>query len=379
MERDWIEMAPPASLGRIKLLMRRTGLAICKPVRALVLAEWHMWLRLALACSLMPGCLGNSGQCEQQLCIRPGKMSLLDRARRDLAADRVQATTFQALEKYMLAEPQDEEAHVLLGKCYEKMGLKRLAREQFGFVFKGGGAGKRELLASFKQQFASCDPALSFPSWLKIHKSFPLDAEVRLLGDLIERRYGSVAAASDSYLDNLGHSRDLSGINSLVSMYESKKGNYTRALSIAQYDLRRERSQDGLLAEAIALNGLHCYKQALSPALALYMAGRSAAGRQLATAYEGLGDSKAALTPALISLVTCTSPAEAEADRRLVARLLKRLAPQEADVCLAAVRESCKKMGAGVRLDSELTEVYALAGMSPNTIEHAHESGKPSR
>lgn len=300
----------------------------------------------------------------------PGKDSVLSKCMQDLSVRKVDQQTFDSLVSFIKANPHDALAHSLLARCYNHLGMHDLAREQFEIAFGLDAGCSRQVLESFKHKFASNEPASAFPDWVEIREAYSNDPDVELMESIVFRLYGTPSDAESIYLHEIGKRRALHEINLEMSVYESGRKNFKRALELADNDLFAHLSDFGWLSKVRALNGLQQYQQALPLAVRLYRgnAFTIGAGQQLATAYMGCNKAQSAIAPAAINLFVWSSPEAVESAHKLLESVLASVPAGEIDAALKPAEQVASRAGVLPKYRLAMAETFVRMKMNSRAL-----------
>lgn len=247
--------------------------------------------------------------------------------------NRVTEPDLARLEKLINDNPNNAEAHALLGQCLDKLGMRELAGEQYIIANKLDPERSLGVLEKFHAQFRDGDPADCFDDWVEIRKKYASDPIVEQYEEAIARGFGSVAAAEEANLSEISHGHNLQSVDAILSMNASHKKDYHRALKLANFELKKHLNDSGLLAKSMALNGLQKFgaAQVMSGAAFNRNLLFSGAAREHAISCLGNSDPDAALVPAFINLCVWTDTESKQKARLIAVTALKKASPAAID------------------------------------------------
>ncbi len=267
---------------------------------------------------------------------------MLDNVQHDLDMNAVSQSTFDKLQTVLTQEPSNALAHVLLGKSYDAVGMREMAKEQFAKAHVLDPARSKEILRQFKEKYRTDNPASAFMDWVEIRQTFPKDDDIREMETVVALLFETVSTAESAYISERKHGHPLMSVATMISKRRSVQKRFAEALQLALTDLKlHPNDAEALIAKAAALNGLGQYKEAILAVRPVYLRWPYQPGiaYHLAAANHHDGRDQAALEPALFNLARSSS----DRDQQEAIALLQLILPGVSNEVLASNLERVGK------------------------------------
>jgi tetratricopeptide (TPR) repeat protein len=286
-------------------------------------------------------------------------------ARQQIKDNHVSEQTLGILQKEIEANPNSGDARALLGQCYDMLGMRELAREQYDIANRVDPNRSIGVLEHFHYTMQTGDPADAFLDWVQIRKQFPLDPEVRLYEEAIARCFQTVAAAEQAYLAEKEHGHNLRSVDAMLStMKASRNHEYELALNYANFEMDKHINAESLFAKAFALNGLK--RSGAARLIASESFRRNAiypgAGREYAIACMAVGSYKEAVNPAVFNLVVWEEGSASKPAEELLAQVFSKVPQKDIDEAMKPAKDLLGKSNLAARMNTSLFHVYKQIG-----------------
>jgi tetratricopeptide (TPR) repeat protein len=284
-------------------------------------------------------------------------------ARQALMQKKVTDSTFTRLAAIIKQDPKNAEAHALLSQCYDAIGMDSMAKDAQSQANKLNPGGPSQKLAHFKQQFNSDNPGASFAAWMEARKSFPSDADVRLMEDVIFNTFGNTESARKAFLR--AQQKALPRVAASLAKVRNNEHRYPEALRLADAELKIDPADtDALAARTAALIGLNRYEEAehtIGPLFERHPFDFYAAYLySISSAHDRRP--QAALKPALYALASAGSDDQKRQARELVGDLMRKIPDSYVDATLAECSNAIDRSVSPAEYHFELGEVFSKLG-----------------
>lgn len=162
---------------------------------------------------------------------------LLDRIEAQVAKEHVDDTAYSDLEMILGKEPANYRAHLLLGNCYELLGLREQATQEYELATKYGPNDPKAVVELIKMQIKSGKIQSAMALLQSATKKFPNDPDIMFwVGNYLftQRRWNE---AENAYLMALDKNKKILGLSSALGEIRLGQGEYGRAYVLAEADL----------------------------------------------------------------------------------------------------------------------------------------------
>lgn len=292
-----------------------------------------------------------------------------------LANRTVSQAAFDELSASLRDNPNDADAHLLLSRCYDAVGMPSLAHDEFAIARKLHPSITQAVLAEFKTILQKGDPADAFKIWLELKELFPNDADVKQYGQVINEVFLNVEGAESMELSERKHGHKLAGVDGAYAHIRYKQGRYSDAVRIAQYDLNMHADYaPAAVTKAEALNAMGHHREAAFTTLGIYRANPFAIGiaREYAKGLIGSGHYDLAVMPALCNLALMAGVPEA--DRRAVEIARQAIGKASAKTTTDAFAQfdrTMKRSSLGSNYYWGLSKLYTSLGENEKALTNA--------
>lgn len=265
----------------------------------------------------------------------------LDSIQAQLDKEQTDNATFDKLGEIISKEPTNYRAHLLLGNCYDKLGLPEQAQEEYRLATKYGPNEPKAYVELIKSQVRLGQPGSAMILLAESRKKFPKDPEVQFwVGNwfLSQNKFPEAEAA---YMLAMEQSKYVIGLFSALAEVRLSQGRYAEAIALADGDISL--APQYLMAnrvKGLALKQLGRYGQATKP---LGIAFKQAPNKEgVAEAYAKCaywsGHFKEAVFPALITLEQSASmDANNPVEKNLLEQILRKVTDNDLKSGLAAM------------------------------------------
>lgn len=162
---------------------------------------------------------------------------ILDRIEEQVAKENVSDAAYGDLEKILEKEPTNYRAHLLLGNCYELLGLREQATQEYELATKYGPNSPTAVVELIKMQIRSGKVQSAMALLESATRKFPNDPDIMFwVGNYLftQKRWNE---AENAYLMALDKNKKILGLSSALGEIRLAQGHYGRAFVLAEDDL----------------------------------------------------------------------------------------------------------------------------------------------
>jgi tetratricopeptide (TPR) repeat protein len=169
----------------------------------------------------------------KDLCTREA----LDRIEKTVQNEVVPDEVYEKLSQILEEDPKNYRAHILLGECYEQLGLPELAMEQFQLGSKYGPNDAKSSIEMMKALFKSGKVQAAMAMLNQVKERFPKDPEVFFwVGNYLYAN-NKIDDAESLYKAAFQSGKNIAGLPSALGNVMLLRGAYPLAVSLANRDL----------------------------------------------------------------------------------------------------------------------------------------------
>ncbi len=240
-----------------------------------------------------------------------------------LDSDRDVKGAMEKLQALLVREPNNIEAHMMLGKIFQLLGFESMADEEFKRVDQLDPTKPTSVLNLFQNKLAAQGGMAAYEYLRYVERRFPNDPSVLLMQGMLARMRGELAKAEFFYGLALDRNPSSPGIYTAIAAVRLKQSRFRDALILAEKDLALKKDHPAAnLAKAQALMAMGEFERAI-PALRIAYAGvqdKRAVADLLSRALISNNEYSEAIEPTLVCL-SLTPMTERETVEQLKVRI----------------------------------------------------------
>jgi tetratricopeptide (TPR) repeat protein len=269
----------------------------------------------------------------------------LDQISKQIEDGKVPDSSYDILAQIIKKDPSAYRAHLLLGDCYDLLGLPDLARQQYVLALKYGPNDPQAVIALVKLEGKAGHISTVESLLNNARKRFPTDPEIIYWTGTVLYAQNKTKAAEAMFNQAMSSGKTIIGLPSALALIRLKQKYYREALMLANRDIAQKSTLDLANEVAgVALMELHDYGRAVKPLQIAFM--KQPLKKPLAEEYMRAlywtGDYKSALRPALINLALNPSGNNNRSTKAMLAGIIQHTDRKD---LLALIKEVSGKFG----------------------------------
>lgn len=298
---------------------------------------------------------------------------VLQRIEMELEKNEVSDQSFHDLERIIEKEPANYRAHLILGRCYDKLGLVELAHDEYQLAAKHGPNDPKAFVELLKSHLQSGDMQSAMSLLSAASRRFPNDPEIMFwMGNYLYAR-NRVREAEFAYRMALGHKKKIPGLYSQLAEIRLRMRQFSEAEHLADSELALDKNaRDAYRIKGFSLLGRGRYSEAAKPLeLAFrYEPNKEGIAQTYAWCLYWTGQYEKALEPALIDLALSADPSSNNIEqKKLLIRILKSVPPDQAQKEIERLVEYLDKRSKNAAFHFALGDVLDTIGRPQDAIK----------
>ena len=230
---------------------------------------------------------------------------ILERISAEVDAGNVSDSSYEDLSRILEQDPRNSKAHLLLGNCYDALGLPGEAYEQYELAFKYAPNDTKALCGAIKAELHSGRLALATQLIENGIKRFPDNPELKFWKGSLLYSQNKMNEAEVLFQEALNSQTKIFGLPTAMATIRFRQKLYSDAATLVKEDLKKE--PNSVLANEVlglSLMRMRLYSKAVKPLAVAFQGnpGKSIIAEEYAQALYWAGDYRSALKPALINL-----------------------------------------------------------------------------
>jgi tetratricopeptide (TPR) repeat protein len=271
---------------------------------------------------------------------------LLNRIQQEVDAENVAERSYTDLANILEKDPANYRAHLLLGNCYDLLGLPEQAYEQFQLALKYGPNEPKAIVAMIKEQTKSGRMRDASAMVDDASKRFPDNPEIKFWAGNFLYSQQRLKEAEQKYSEALSSKSKIFGLPTAMAVIRFRQKHYLEAVALANQDLAK--NPNYVLANEVtglSLMKLHLYDKAVKPMSVAFNANalKSIIAQEYAQALYWKGDYQLAMRPALVNLAVSSDLYSNDAtSKSVLGNIMRHLNKKQVE---AAIEDVSSKAG----------------------------------
>lgn len=237
--------------------------------------------------------------------VHSGKPDEVAMIQAQLNSDKNVRGAMDKLQSLLSKDPNNIEAHMMLGKIFQLLGFESMADDEFHKVDQLDPTKPTSVLNLFQNKLAAEGGMAAYEYLRYVERRFPNDPSVLLMEGMLARMRGELAKSEFFYKLALEKSPSTPGIYTAIAAVRLKQQRFKDALELAEKDLSLKKDHPAAnLAKAQSLMALGDFERAIPPLRVAYIGvqDKRAVADLLSRALISNGEYSEAIEPTLVCM-----------------------------------------------------------------------------